>query len=89
MRATTYTYNEFVEMCDTHPGWSLWLEDGIPDGANVVVITNVEDKILNLYHDAMEPEDAIFTRDLSFVSEVINKAYDEGYQDGFIAGSNE
>ena len=37
------------------------------------------------YSDAMEPEDAIFSRDLSWIIEALYDAYNAGYNNG-IAG---
>jgi hypothetical protein len=34
------------------------------------------------YIDAMEPEDACFDRDLSWVMEELTNAYKQGYKDG-------
>lgn len=39
------------------------------------------DKVICLASDAMEPEDAGFHRDLSWVKVIINKAYDLGRQE--------
>ena len=48
------------------------------------------DQILGLFSDAMEPEDACFFRDLSWVTEIIEKScklsQDAGYKKGFKQG---
>jgi len=38
-------------------------------------------KLLGIYSDAMEPEDCIFYRDLSWVKGAIEEAYELGKQD--------
>lgn len=39
-------------------------------------------KTIHLYSDAMEPEDATFGRDLSWIAKAIHEAYDYGWEDG-------
>jgi len=38
-------------------------------------------KLLRVYSDAMEPEDARFSRDLSWIKETLEEAYKIGYSD--------
>ena len=40
-----------------------------------------DDKTILLENDAMEPEDASFSRDLSWVGDIIKKAYELGKAD--------
>ena len=48
--------------------------------AGYIKVTHNEETIL-LENDAMEPEDAAFCRDLSWISGIIEKAYELGKMD--------
>jgi len=37
-----------------------------------------DEKLIRIFSDAMEPEDAIFCRDLSWISDIIKLAYEIG-----------
>ena len=47
-----------------------------------------DDKLMYCFSDAMEPEDAIFTRDLSWIKDVILDVYNVGISDEIIRRSS-
>ena len=50
------------------------------DYYNILVVTNSSGEIVLWESDNMEPEDAYFTRDLSWIPEIIEKAYELGME---------
>ena len=50
------------------------------ESANYLRVSHGE--MISLYSDAMEPEDAVFYRDLSWISGAIERAFKSGYLDG-------
>lgn len=49
-------------------------------GSYILIYHN--DKLIFCKHDVMEPEDVKFSRDLSWVPEIIEKVYKLGLKDG-------
>lgn len=62
---------------------SVW-SDGreVGDYGNVIIV-RYNNEVIFEEADTMEPEDAIFTRDLAWIKEAINAAYSLGAKDGF------
>jgi len=46
------------------------------------MIVKHDGKVIRMISDCMEPEDATFTRDLSWVAELIGEMYEQGISDG-------
>ena len=46
------------------------------------IVEKVDEKVINVYSDAMEPEDATFHRDLRWVMESLKEAYLRGLEYG-------
>jgi hypothetical protein len=53
------------------------------DYYNILVITDSAGEIIFWNSDNMEPEDATFHRDLSWIPEIIEKAYELGRKQGY------
>jgi hypothetical protein len=53
------------------------------DYYNILVITDSAGEIIFWNSDNMEPEDATFYRDLSWIPEIIEKAYELGKKQGY------
>jgi hypothetical protein len=57
------------------------------------LLVEVDGNIIRVENDCMEPEDATFYRDLYWIKDAIEKAYeigkDEGYEDALIANGLE
>lgn len=53
----------------------------VEDYTKFIRITH-KGECIAVHSDDMEPEDATFSRDLSWISEEIKKAYDLGFNDG-------
>jgi hypothetical protein len=49
--------------------------------ATYLLLFNNEGSFLEMYSDAMEPEDACFSRDLSWIEDAILEAYQRGKDD--------
>ncbi len=46
------------------------------------LIVSYNDKVIKVFSDAMEPEDAKFCRDLKWIKELIEEAYKIGLSEG-------
>ena len=46
------------------------------------IVEKVDEKVINVYSDAMEPEDATFHRDLRWVMKSLKEAYLRGLEYG-------
>lgn len=61
--------------------WGL-SDNGPGKDCATYIIEKVEGKIISVESDAMEPEDASFERDLRWVKESLERAYQYGLIDG-------
>lgn len=66
----------FDELSESEKEWV-----GHDDGARYLVITH-NDQVLSIHSDRMEPEDAVFYRDLGWIEDEIMSAYKLGLKDG-------
>lgn len=51
------------------------------DCSNFMIVKH-GDEIISVVNDYMEPEDAIFTRDLRWIAELLGEVYELGKSDG-------
>ena len=76
----TVEYKTFDELTDElKHGLS---ENGSGSEYATYLIIKHNDKVISFVSDAMEPEDATFSRDLNWVSGAIEQAYKNGKIDG-------
>lgn len=69
---------DFDELTERHPDKADEYYCGEDDQYLVVYI---DDELFSVESDRMEPEDARFTRSLSWVADLVEDAYNRGYHD--------
>ena len=57
-------------------------EDPYGEGSHYMTITDDDGNVIRVESDRMEPEDAVFYRDLSWVKDAIEQAYELGRAKG-------
>ena len=73
------SYEDLPE--EVNKEWGL-SDNGSGKDCATYIIQKVDGEIISVESDAMEPEDASFGRDLGWIKQALEEAYEKGLQDG-------
>jgi len=79
MKVSIYSIQKLPEHIKEQIGADLYPFDGY----FCILVVEKDEKVIFWESDNMEPEDVSFTRDLSWVPEIIEKVYELGKKQGY------